>query len=215
MMDWWRRIVKFGFRLLYNELAFTYDTVSVIVSVGAWRCWQRAALKHLGVGPGAHVLELAHGTGNLQLDLHAAGYHPLGHDLSPQMGQIARRKLQHAGRSIALTRGVAQRLPFPSTAFDAVVCTFPTGFIIDPAALSEVRRVLKPQGRFVIVPNGVLTGGSPLDAGLEWLYRVTGQRDEGSFDFKIFFRAHGFEADVIQENCRRSAATVIIAHKMP
>ncbi len=67
------RLVKFGFRLLYNEMAFTYDAVSWIASLGEWREWQRAALKHLNVQPDAHVLELAHGTGNLQLDLRAAG----------------------------------------------------------------------------------------------------------------------------------------------
>jgi hypothetical protein len=43
---WWR-LVRFGFRLLYNEFAFSYDLVSKVVSLGAWRCWQQSALKHL------------------------------------------------------------------------------------------------------------------------------------------------------------------------
>jgi hypothetical protein len=51
---WWG-LVRFGFRLLYNEFAFTYDTVSKVVSLGAWRCWQRAALKYLAVPPGARI----------------------------------------------------------------------------------------------------------------------------------------------------------------
>src|SRR5258708_31450629 len=89
---WWS-LVHFGFRLLYNEMAFTYDSVSWIVSMGEWRSWQRAALKHLNVGPGTRVLELAHGTGNLQIDLHAAGLNPIGLDFSPYMGRIARDKL--------------------------------------------------------------------------------------------------------------------------
>ena len=67
---WWA-LVRFGFRLLYNELAFTYDTVSWVVSLGAWRCWVDAALAHLdGQSP---VLELAHGPGNLHIDLALAG----------------------------------------------------------------------------------------------------------------------------------------------
>ena len=70
---WWT-LVRFGFRLLYNEMAFTYDVVSTVVSLGEWRCWQRAALSYLEATPDDALLELAHGTGNLQLDLLEAGY---------------------------------------------------------------------------------------------------------------------------------------------
>ena len=76
-LNLWERLVRFGFRLLYNELAFTYDIVSVIVSMGAWRCWQRAALKNIHLPLTAHIIELAHGTGNLQLDLYANGFTPV------------------------------------------------------------------------------------------------------------------------------------------
>ncbi|MCZ7544410.1 MAG: hypothetical protein M5R40_13175 [Anaerolineae bacterium] len=44
---WWA-LVRFGFRLLYNELAFTYDLVSRVVSLGQWRAWQRAAFSLSG-----------------------------------------------------------------------------------------------------------------------------------------------------------------------
>src|SRR5579859_7143714 len=90
------RLLNLGFRLLYNEMAWTYDAVSWIVSAGEWRAWQRSALKHLNVAPGALILELAHGTANLQRDLRAAGYDSIGLDLSEAMGRIARRKLRRA-----------------------------------------------------------------------------------------------------------------------
>lgn len=211
MMGWWWRLVRFGFRLLYNELAFTYDLVSTIVSLGAWRCWQRAALKHLPAT--GRLLELAHGTGNLQLDLWANGFRPVGYDLSPYMGRIARRKLHRDNRAALLAQGRAQSLPFASGAFAAVVSTFPTNFIIDPRTLDEVYRVLEPDGLFVIVPNGILTGGGLVEHGLEWLYRVTGQREQPQFDFEGLFAAHGFSAVVVQERCPRSLAQVIVARK--
>src|SRR5258707_12123378 len=88
---WWR-LVKFGFRLLYNEMAFTYDTVSWIVSLGEWRSWQRTSLRHLRANPDEIVLELAHGTANLQIDLHAAGIKPVALHFSPPMGAIELRK---------------------------------------------------------------------------------------------------------------------------
>jgi ubiquinone/menaquinone biosynthesis C-methylase UbiE len=214
MKLWWR-LVRFGFRLLYNEMAFTYDWVSYTVSLGEWRCWQRAALKHLNVPPGARILELAHGTGNLQLDLHAAGYHVIGHDLSSYMGRVAARKMRQHGLNPALTRGLAQKLPFKSGAFAAVVSTFPTNFILQPETLRDVFRVLQPGGNFVIVPNGVLTSRGATETGLEWLYRITGQREGGDFDVDAYFRPYGFETQMLEEVCPRSLAQVIIACKMP
>ena len=88
---WWS-LVRFGFRLLYNEMAFTYDWVSWLVSFGQWRRWQRAALRYLNARPDELVLELAHGTGSLHLDMRARGYRTIGLDLSPYMGRIASRK---------------------------------------------------------------------------------------------------------------------------
>ncbi|MEO8608541.1 MAG: class I SAM-dependent methyltransferase [Chloroflexota bacterium] len=209
---WWR-LVRFGFRLLYNEMAFTYDLVSNIVSLGAWRCWQRAALKHLTAQPGNLILELAHGTGNLQLDLLDAGYRTIGYDLSPYMGRIANAKLVHYGYSAKLVRGKAQELPFPPGAFAAVVSTFPTNFIVQPKTLREVHRILQPKGQFIIVPNGVLTGGGVSGAGIEWLYRVTGQREDSTASFKDFFTPYGFDAEMFTEPCPRSIAYVIVAQK--
>src|SRR5258708_38927690 len=87
------RLVKFGFRLLYNEMAFTYDGVSWVVSMGEWRTWQRAAIAHLGVQPGAQVLELAHGTAALQIDLRAAGFDSVAGEYSPSIGGIGRRRV--------------------------------------------------------------------------------------------------------------------------
>ncbi len=210
---WWK-LVAFGFRLLYNEFAFTYDLVSNIVSLGAWRCWQRAALKHLELDATEHVLELAHGTGNLQLDLRAAGYRAVGYDLSPNMGRITARKLHQHGLPVRLARGKAQQLPFPDQSFAAVISTFPTGFIIAPETLQEVNRVLQPNGLLVIVPNGVFTRTGLAEAGLEWLYRVTGQRDDGDTSVLTdYFTPYGFAAETLFERCPRSVAQVIIARK--
>jgi ubiquinone/menaquinone biosynthesis C-methylase UbiE len=209
---WWR-LVRFGFRLLYNEMAFTYDLVSNIVSLGAWRCWQRTALKHLQVEPGKRVLEIAHGTGNLQLDLREAGYRTIGYDLSPYMGRIAKSKLIRHGYIPNLVRGKAQQLPFSTATFAAVISTFPTDFIVQAETLREVHRILEPTGQLIIVPNGVLTGGGVSGAGIEWLYRVTGQRGDTNLNIADFFVAHRFDAEMIMEQCPRSMAQVIVARK--
>lgn len=216
MLAAWWRLVRFGFRLLYNELAFTYDLVSWLVSFGAWRCWGRASLKHIHAD-GA-ILEVAHGTGNLQRDLHAAGRSVIGFDLSPAMGAIASRKLIRHGIQPRLVRGRAQRLPFRSGAFASVISTFPTDFIIAPETLHEVYRVLQPGGRFVVVPTVRFTGGGVIARVIDGLYTITGQRDPrgevtpASIWHEVF-APYGFDVRVIEESCPRSLVTVIVAQK--
>lgn len=207
---WWR-LIRFGFRLLYNELAWTYDAVSAVVSLGDWRGWQRAALPYLGVTPGARVLELAHGTGNLQIDLRTAGVIPVGLDLSPHMGRIARGKLARHRLAPRLVRGRGQALPFPAESFPAVVSTFPTEFIIDPFTVGEVYRVLAPGGRFVIVINGLLTGGGIVRRMLEWAYRVTGQRGPWPGDPLRVFGEAGFALKQVEVSLARSRVLLFVA----
>ena len=213
MRLWWH-LVRLGFRLLYNEFAFTYDLVSWGVSLGAWRCWVRASLKHLH--PDGLILELAHGTGNLQLDLHAAGRDAIGCDLSPAMGQIATNKLMRAGIRPHLVRSRAQTLPFRAAAFASVISTFPTDFIIAPETLREVSRVLQPGGRFVIVPTSRFTGGGLIAKLIDALYAATGQREASAEHRSLWIsllEPYGFGVQIVEEACSNSAVTVIIAQK--
>lgn len=219
----WYRLVQFGFRLLYNEFAFTYDWVSWFVSMGAWRCWVRSSLKHVGITPDQDeiVLEIAHGTGNLQVDLQKAGYRAVGVDLSPHMGRIAQRKLRSAQLEANLARVQAQALPFPDQTFSTVISTFPSDFILSSQTLSEVYRVLKTGGRFVIVPNATFTSRGIITKALDFLYRITGQREDSPagaqpprFNFTNYFAQFGFSVRVYQEPCPHSLVTVIVAEKL-
>jgi ubiquinone/menaquinone biosynthesis C-methylase UbiE len=206
---WW--LIRFGFRLLYNELAWTYDLVSRVVSLGQWRSWQRAGLQRLGAVPGQRVLELAHGTGNMQIDLAAEGLASVGVDLSAAMGRIARRKLRRQGLMLCLVRCRAQRLPFAARQFDAILSTFPTEFIVAPETLAEAYRVLKPGGRMVVVVSGILTAGGPTAGTLEWLYRVTGQRGPWLGDPLGAFHNVGFAVEAVTEMLPRGQVLLLVA----
>ncbi len=207
----WARLVNWGFYLLYHPLAFTYDAVSWAVSLGAWRSWQRAALAFLPAG--GRVLELAHGTGSLQVDLQRAGWCAVGIDFSPQMGRLARRKLARYAVAGYLLRAQAQHLPFASAQFDAVVSTFPTRFILEPQTIAEVRRVLRPDGVLVVVFNGVLHRPRGLVDAIEWLYRITGQREE--IELLAPFAAAGFAARREIVVLGNSTAHLLVATKTP
>lgn len=211
----WLRLVQFGFYLLYNPLAWTYDTVSALVSLGQWQSWGRAALNHLKAEPGARVLELAHGPGHLQAALQRAGYQVIGCDLSAAMGRIAQARLKQADLPQRLIRSKAQRLPFCDGAFAALVSTFPTNFILEADTLREAQRVLRRGGRLVIIPSASLTGRSPVVAFIEWLYRITGQREKGALDeIHALFARGGFELQIVEEKLGHSTVWVMIAIRM-
>jgi ubiquinone/menaquinone biosynthesis C-methylase UbiE len=209
---WWR-LVKFGFRLLYHEMAFTYDLVSTIVSFGQWRCWQRAAIQYLPDAETGLILELAHGTGNLQLDLQAEKYSSIGYDFSSQMGQIAQRKMMRHNLTPQLTQGLAQHLPFADENFAAIVTTFPTDFIIQADTLKEAYRVLEPDGHMVVVLSGVMTSSDWLTKFMEWLYQITGQREEIDYNPEDYFGGYGFTVEAVRELCKSSIVELIILRK--
>ena len=143
-------LLRFGFRLFYNEFAFSYDAVSALVSHGRWRAWTDTAIPRIA---GSRVLELPCGTGNLLLDMLSAGHRPIGADLSPAMLGISRRKLQRSQQWTPLVRMRAQQLGFATGIFDSVVMTFPPSFVSDPAAFAEVRRVMSDHGRLIWVDS--------------------------------------------------------------
>lgn len=171
----WRRIVTLGFRLLYNELAWTYDLVSWLVSRGLWRRWQRTALAYLPAE--GRFLEVGFGPGHLLVALARDGVRrAYGLDLSPAMLRLARRRLGRHGLEARLVRGRAQHLPFASGLFEAVILTFPTPFVYEPAWIRELARVLCDGGRLLVVEQAEFEGRGVVNRFLEWLYGVTGQR---------------------------------------
>jgi len=211
-----RRFLRWAFGLLYNQLAWTYDLVSWVVSVGQWRQWQRSALPFL---PGRPVLEVAHGTGNLLLDLVSLGLEPVGLDLSPAMGRLASRKLKRrlgtGHLPVPLVRASVENLPFAANSLASVVSTFPTDFIVQTNVIAEFYRVLRPGGAFVCVPAAQITGPAVFDRWAAWLFRVTGESATDWFAPVLErLAAAGFRARLEQVRQPRSRVMVIVAEKM-
>jgi ubiquinone/menaquinone biosynthesis C-methylase UbiE len=218
MKEFWTSLVSLGFKLLYNELAWTYDLVSWLASRGQWRAWQQTAIPFLS---GELVLELAHGPGHMLLALESAGFQVVGLDLSPFMGKQARKKIKNLRDRIALVRGSGQMLPFKQETFDSVLSTFPTEFLAKVETIISVHRVLKPGGCLVIVPQARFTGTGPVTRFLEWLYAITGQRpktqevERGPFwqQVRTRFENAGFGIEIKVVAVKSSDVTVVIARK--
>jgi len=206
-------LVDRAFGLFYTRLAWSYDAVAWGVSFGQWRDWGAAALPLL---TGPRVLELGHGPGHLLAALAGRGYDVVGLDLSPQMGRLARRRTPGA----RLVRARAQAAPFAAGAFDGVLATFPTSYIIAPATVDAVYRLLRPGGRLVVVPETRLGGRGPLQAIVEWLYRVTGQRGPAAEDpaarliiWRNALSGPGFQVTLHETRVRESVVTIVVAER--
>jgi ubiquinone/menaquinone biosynthesis C-methylase UbiE len=209
MLPGW--LIRFGFHLLYNQLAFSYDLVAWLVSFGEWAAWRRTAGPFLQPGP---TLELGHGTGGLLADLTAEGLAPVGLDLSPAMGRIARRRLVRRKQPARLVHGRAEALPFPRASFANVVATFPTEFILNADTLASIHRVLRPGGRLIIVVMGYLQGPGALRRLVSWAYRVTGQRHIPEPDPLETLAGAGFSAKWQDATRAGASALLLVATRM-
>lgn len=203
------------FHHFYRSLAWSYDLVSETVSLGRWRAWIRIGLRYVR---GPRVLELGHGPGHLQAMLRALGIATIGLDESVQMGGMARRHLQNSGYAHpGLVRGRAQSLPFSSAAFDTLIATFPTDFIASAEALSGAHRVLRPGGRFVVLPAAWLAGNGWPDRIAAGLLRLTGESPQSKERFadkiRLPFEAAGFRVTIEHVHESSSLVLVLLAEK--
>ena len=125
------------------------------------------------------TLEVAIGTG-LNLGHYAADVRLIGLDLSPEMLALAETRAKEMGRTIGLTEGDAQDLPFADCSFDTVVCTYALCSVPDDArAISEMHRVLKPGGRLILVDH-IRSSVLPI-LWVQWLYEFIPRRTKGEY----------------------------------
>jgi demethylmenaquinone methyltransferase/2-methoxy-6-polyprenyl-1,4-benzoquinol methylase len=148
---------------MFTAVPPRYDLVNRVVTLGQDRRWRRrAALACLAEKP-QRILDLGCGTGDLAIyiaRLALKDIEIIGLDYSPPMLARARRKAFQAGvsDSIDFIHGEAVHLPFPDAYFGAVGISFAFRNLtyknpLGPFSLAEVRRVLRPGGRYIIVES--------------------------------------------------------------
>jgi demethylmenaquinone methyltransferase/2-methoxy-6-polyprenyl-1,4-benzoquinol methylase len=141
---------------LFDGIAPVYDRVNTVVSAGTDRFWRARVRKALPPGDALRVLDVATGTGEIAFELLRSPRvaEVVGVDPAAQMLAIAERKAK------ALPRGTDARfqqmdaiaLSFEDASFDVVTVAFGVRNMVDPiGALRELRRVLRPGGRLLVL----------------------------------------------------------------
>jgi demethylmenaquinone methyltransferase/2-methoxy-6-polyprenyl-1,4-benzoquinol methylase len=136
-------------RAVFNAVAPRYDLMNDLMSFGIHRLWKRSLARRVAAPQAGMVVDLAGGTGDVaRLLAHQPGRSVWVVDPSVAMMRTGRRRRGDAG--IGWIAGEAEALPFCDASVDLLSIAFGLRNATRPeAALKEIRRVLKPGGRFV------------------------------------------------------------------
>jgi demethylmenaquinone methyltransferase/2-methoxy-6-polyprenyl-1,4-benzoquinol methylase len=135
---------------MFDAIAPTYERVNRWMSAGRDRYWRRTAVKLARITSHDRVLDLACGTGDFARAFASANpASVVGMDYSENMLRLAAARPE---RAIQWCRGDALKLPVGDASFDVVSCAFGVRNFQDlPRGLGEMHRVLRPEGRIVIL----------------------------------------------------------------
>ena len=141
---------------MFDRISPKYDALNHLLSLNIDKVWRRKTAKAVAKSQPKAILDLATGTADLALALAKRNpkAHIIGMDISEKMldigkAKVAQRKMES---QIELRLGDAAALPFESNTFDAVSVAFGIrNFENLEHGLSEIQRVLKPNGRAVIL----------------------------------------------------------------
>jgi ubiquinone/menaquinone biosynthesis C-methylase UbiE len=143
-----------------------YDIGSTVLSFGRAAGQRRKILELARLVPGERVLDVGCGPGRLAI-LAARTVGPAGEacgvDPSPEMVELARQNAARAGVRARFEVGVIEALPYPDDHVDVVLSVLMMHHLPDdlkPRGLREVRRVLKPGGRLLVVDFGATPRGA-------------------------------------------------------
>ena len=155
---------------VFESVAPRYDLMNDLMSLGLHRAWKAFAVAMSGVREGDRVLDVAGGSGDLALAL-ARRVGPTGEvwltDVNRAMLEVGRDRLLDDGLVLPLAQCDAEQLPFREASFDCVTVAFGLrNMTRKEAALAEMRRVLKPGGRLLVLEFSKVW--KPLEKAYDW-----------------------------------------------
>ena len=141
---------------MFDNIAFRYDFLNHFLSVGIDIGWRKKAIKQLRPLNPKYILDVATGTGDMAILasrlLNADKI--IGIDISEGMLEIGKKKTERLGLQprIELLKGDSETILFDDNTFDAVTVAFGVRNFQDlELGLSEIKRVLKPGGKLIVL----------------------------------------------------------------
>lgn len=141
---------------MFNDIAFRYDFLNRFLSAGIDVRWRKKALRQLQAGHPKIILDVATGTADVAI-MASGMLKPekiTGIDISDGMLDIGRKKIKKLGLqdTIELLNGDCETINFENDSFDAVTVAFGVrNFENLEKGLAEIKRVLKPGGKLVVL----------------------------------------------------------------
>jgi len=140
---------------VFDSVAARYDLMNDLMSAGLHRVWKRFTVEQSGLKAGQRALDVAGGTADLAMQF-ARRVGPSGQvvltDINAEMLARGRDRMLDAGVLVPTVQCDAERLPFADAYFDCVSVAFGLrNMTHKELALAEMRRVLRPGGRLLVL----------------------------------------------------------------
>ena len=140
---------------MFDNISTNYDGLNRVISLGIDVSWRKKVVKLVGDVNPKQILDIATGTGDLAMMM--ASLNPdkiIGLDISKGMLDVGKEKIAKANLSnkINMIVGDSENMPFDDNTFDAITVSFGVrNFENLDKGLTEILRVLKPGGKFVVL----------------------------------------------------------------
>lgn len=147
---------------MFNNISTNYDNLNRVISFGIDVEWRKKVVELVREKIPKNILDVATGTGDLAIKLakKTNAVEIIGLDISEGMLEVGRKKIEKEGLSkkVEMMLGDSEALPFSDNSFDAITVAFGVrNFENLEQGLSEILRVLKPKGIFVVLETSVPT----------------------------------------------------------
>lgn len=141
---------------MFNNIAHKYDFLNHFLSLNIDKIWRKKAINKLKSQNPKKILDIATGTGDLAIQCNKIikPDHIIGIDISTGMLEVGTKKIEKKNLQdkIQLQEGDSENLKFEDSTFDAATVAFGVrNFENLEKGLSEINRVLKPKGQFVVL----------------------------------------------------------------
>ncbi|MBB1192893.1 bifunctional demethylmenaquinone methyltransferase/2-methoxy-6-polyprenyl-1,4-benzoquinol methylase UbiE [Flavobacterium sp. SOK18b] len=144
---------------MFDTISGNYDSLNRVISFGIDIKWRKKVLQIVAQSKPNKILDIATGTGDLAILMaQTQAEKIIGLDISAGMLEVGERKIadKNLTKTIDMVLGDSENMPFEDNYFDAITVAFGVrNFENLEKGLSEILRVLKPNGVFVILETSV------------------------------------------------------------